>query len=63
MQRCIVRCQDTAQESLPREPGAKDIEKAEAKLAKCMDACGSEYAALVPKLQSDIEATLKKASK
>lgn len=48
------------QESLPSEPSDRDVEKAQAVLVKCLDACGNEYAGKVPKLKSDIEAALKK---
>lgn len=59
-QRCAVRCQDTAQEGLPRDAGEKDLAAAQRKLMGCMAACGSEYVKQVPKLRSDIEAVLKK---
>ena len=56
-----MRCQDTAQASLPaeREPSEQEMKKAESQLLGCMDACGREFGGGVPKLRSSIEAVLK----
>lgn len=62
LQRCLVRCQDRAQESLPadRDPSEAQMKKAQDQLLGCMDACAKEYSGAVPKLRSGIEAALKK---
>ncbi|KAF8058071.1 FAM136A [Scenedesmus sp. PABB004] len=59
-QRCLVRCDDQARDSLPAEPKDKDIERAQARVAACMDGCADEYAGKVPKLKADIQAKLPK---
>jgi hypothetical protein len=60
-----VRCQDQAQASLPagREPGDAEIQKAQGQLLGCMDTCGKEFGAGVPKLRAGIEAALKRIPK
>lgn len=65
MQRCLARCQDKAQESLPsdRQPSEAQISKAQGVLLGCMDACAKEHSGGVPKLRSGIEAALKKIPK
>ena len=47
-------------ESLPSDPKPKDIERAQAGISRCLDACGGEYAGKVPKLKADVEAALKR---
>ena len=65
MQRCLVRCQDTASAGLPRdrEPSAAQVEKAQGALLACMDGCGREFAGGMPKLRGSIEAAFKKIPK
>jgi len=65
MQRCLVRCQDRAQEGLPsdREPSESQIKKAQDALLGCMDGCAKEFSGGVPKLRGGIEAALKKIPK
>jgi hypothetical protein len=65
MQRCLVRCQDKAQEGLPagREPSEGELKRAQDGLLGCMDACAKEYSKGVPKLKGDIEAALKRIPK
>lgn len=65
MQRCLVRCQDKAQEALPAggQPSEGQIKKAQDAMLGCMDACAKEFSGGVPKLRSGIEATLKKIPK
>lgn len=61
MQRCLIRCQDRAQESLPagRAPSESDMKKAQEQLLACMEGCGKEFSGGVPKLRANIEAGLK----
>lgn len=54
LQRCVARCQDKAQETLPPQPSEKDIAKAQDKLANCAADCAVEYEKLIPKLQANI---------
>jgi len=61
LQRCIQRCQDSAQESLPVNPSDKDVAKAQDKLANCAAACAQEYEKQIPKLQASIIDKLKHA--
>lgn len=56
----MARCQDKATEGLPRDATEKQQEAAQAGFLKCMDSCGSEYSGQIPKLITDLEATLKK---
>eukprot|EP00877_Chromochloris_zofingiensis_P003339 jgi/Chrzof1/13005/Cz07g16050.t1 len=51
------------QESLPNQPKEQEVAKAQEKMSKCMDQCGQEFGGKVPRLKSDIEATLKKLAK
>eukprot|EP00191_Tetraselmis_sp_GSL018_P015753 CAMPEP_0177589270 /NCGR_PEP_ID=MMETSP0419_2-20121207/6706_1 /TAXON_ID=582737 /ORGANISM="Tetraselmis sp., Strain GSL018" /LENGTH=139 /DNA_ID=CAMNT_0019079597 /DNA_START=140 /DNA_END=559 /DNA_ORIENTATION=+ len=59
LQRCVVRCQDEAQDSLPSGPSEKQIEGAQAKMDTCVKDCAKQYAAQIPKLKQDILASLK----
>ena len=59
LQRCVQRCQDTAQELLPAKPSEKDIAKAQDKLASCAADCAQEYERQVPKLQASLVERLK----
>lgn len=65
MQRCLVRCQDSASAALPRdrEPSDAQVQKAQGALLTCMDACGREFAGHVPNLRGGIEAAFKKIPK
>jgi hypothetical protein len=54
LQRCVKRCQDAAQESLPVNPSDSDIVKAQDSLAHCAANCAQEYEKQIPKLQSSI---------
>lgn len=54
LQRCIQRCQDKAQDSLPVQPSEKDVAKAQEKLAACAADCAQEHEKQVPKLQAGI---------
>lgn len=54
LQRCVKRCQDAAQESLPVTPSDSDIVKAQDSLANCAANCAQEYEKQIPKLQSSI---------
>lgn len=65
MQRCLARCQDTAQASLPadRAPKENEVQKAQSALLGCMDACAKEHSGAVPKLRGGIEAALKNVRK
>eukprot|EP00878_Enallax_costatus_P017603 GHUV01018495.1.p1 GENE.GHUV01018495.1~~GHUV01018495.1.p1 ORF type:complete len:142 (+),score=38.41 GHUV01018495.1:157-582(+) len=62
-QRCLMRCDDQARDALPSDPKEKDISKAQANAASCMDACANEYAGKVPKLKSDLSSSLQKLGK
>eukprot|EP00775_Hariotina_reticulata_P013458 gene13458-13584_t len=59
-ERCLMRCDDTAREPLPHNPGKKDISKAQEQQLACMDACGSEYLGKVPKLKADMSEDMKR---
>ena len=54
LQRCVKRCQDAAQESLPVNPSDSDIVKAQDSMAHCAANCAQEYEKQIPKLQSSI---------
>jgi hypothetical protein len=54
LQRCIQRCQDVAQESLPNQPKDSDVSKAQEKLADCAADCACSSERLIPKLQRGI---------
>mmetsp|Transcript_20704 Transcript_20704/g.53035 ORF Transcript_20704/g.53035 Transcript_20704/m.53035 type:complete len:139 (-) Transcript_20704:308-724(-) len=60
MQRCMVRCQDLASDSLPASPSEKQMAAAKAEVEKCVTDCAKQYAGQIPKLRSDILASLKK---
>eukprot|EP00879_Flechtneria_rotunda_P011025 GHRR01011520.1.p1 GENE.GHRR01011520.1~~GHRR01011520.1.p1 ORF type:complete len:142 (+),score=37.72 GHRR01011520.1:218-643(+) len=62
-QRCLMRCDDLARESLPSRPNDKDISKAQDKQLSCMDACAVEYQGKIPKLKADMTASLQKMNK
>jgi hypothetical protein len=59
LQRCVSRCQDSAQESLPVNPTDKDVMKAQDVLANCAANCAQEYEKQIPKLQATIIDKLK----
>ena len=63
LQRCVKRCQDAAQESLPVNPSDSDIVKAQDSLAHCAANCAQEYEKQIPKLQSSIIEKLKANAK
>lgn len=54
LQRCVQRCQDAAQESLPVSPSDKDVTKAQEALANCAANCAEEYEKQIPKLQATL---------
>lgn len=54
LQRCIQRCQDVAQESLPNNPKDSDVSKAQERLAVCAGDCASSSEQQIPKLQRGI---------
>ncbi len=54
LQRCVQRCQDAAQESLPVNPSDKDVTKAQDALANCAANCAQEYEKQIPKLQQTL---------
>merc|ERR1711988_48994 len=60
LQRCMVRCQDTAQEKLPSSPSDKQVAAAKSQMESCVVDCAKEYLGQVPKLRSDIAASVKK---
>ncbi|GMH38736.1 hypothetical protein BSKO_06620 [Bryopsis sp. KO-2023] len=59
LQRCVMRCQDEAKESLPVNPSQQQIVQAQDKVTKCADGCANQFRKKVPKLKADIEARLK----
>ncbi|KAL6780528.1 hypothetical protein F751_1365 [Auxenochlorella protothecoides] len=61
VQRCVQRCQDAAQESLPIKPSEKDIARAQDKLANCAADCAQEYERQIPKLEKSIVEQLARA--
>lgn len=60
LQRCAVRCQDQAQESLGASPSDGELQKAQAGFESCTLNCLKEYEKKLPKLQKDIEQQLSK---
>eukprot|EP00798_Chlamydomonas_sp_ICE-L_P021849 gene21849-28879_t len=57
-QRCAMRCQDMARESMSYDATTLEQEKAQGKMNGCMDVCGKEFLGKVPKLKTDIIAAL-----
>lgn len=58
LQRCAVRCQDEAKESLPPAPQEKDISKAQDVMTSCVSRCAIEYEEKVPRLHQTIQQQL-----
>jgi Eukaryotic protein of unknown function (DUF842) len=60
LNRCLVRCQDLARESLPSgNPTPDQAAKAEKIMQDCLGRCAADYEKQLPKLKSETLKRLK----